>query len=311
MGGAVEFANRSPESMHYVGVGEDKGEEVIRSWVTSKMPIRVFGRVYLNTSNRADRLIADTVNARRTRLTDLMIERTGCVVQLGLFEGTVLPPPMAWGAEDYAAMLLGTYEQELHDALRNCLDLHPDMVVNLGCASGLYAAGLGRLLPGCDVVAIDIAPVALTATARAWELNRLGDTNPLELFLGAAEHANLSAWLGSRDRPLVFCDIEGDERELLDPIAVPELTKAILVCELHDHFVPGITELLTERFAPTHHLTFFESGSRDPHALPALADVVEHDRWLAMSEGRPSVGHWMFAVPRSLDGHRSVPASGM
>jgi hypothetical protein len=272
---------------------------MIKRWVSSRLPIHLIGGLSLGMAKREDQLRAGTVASRRERLAELMIERTGCVVQSGLFEGTALPPPMAWGASDYAAMLLGTYEQELHDPLRFCLEPHPDVIINLGCASGLYAAGLGRLVPGCDVVANDLAAVALEATAQAWELNRLGDTNTLELFHGAATSERLSTWLESRERPLVFCDIEGGEGELLDPDAVPGLTKASLVCELHDHLVPGTAALLEERFAPTHRLTYVESGSRNPHALPALFDVKEHDRWLAVSEGRRLSGTWLVAEPRS------------
>ena len=278
---------------------------VIRTWVSSRLPLQVRGRLY----GVSARLKQDTVASRRRRLAEMLSERTGRVVQSGLFEGTVLPPPMAWGADDYAAMLLGTYELELHDSLRACIDVHPNAVINLGCASGLYAAGLARLLPGCSVVANDLAPAALAATSQAWELNRLSDTNPLELFHGVATFLGLSAWLEPHALPLVFCDIEGSERQLLDPVAVPQLLKALVVCEIHDHLAPGTSALLMQRFSQTHRITFIESGSRHPHALPLLAEVEEHDRWLAVSEGRRLCGHWLVAVPKSVRGSHSTPGS--
>jgi hypothetical protein len=81
------------------------------------------------------------------------------------------------------------------------------------------------------------------------------------------------------------------------------------VCELHDHHAPGTSALLTKRFSQTHRITFIESGSRHPHALPLLAEVEEHDRWLAVSEGRHLCGHWLVAVPKSVSGSHSAPGS--
>jgi hypothetical protein len=282
---------------------------VIRRLVSSRLPLRLFGRVHLGSLSGVERLRADTVASRRRRLSELVSERTNRVVQAGLFEGTVLPPSAAWGADDYAAMLLGTYEQELHDPLRTCLELSPDAVVNLGCASGLYAAGLARKLPGCPVTANDLATNALAATSRAWELNHLERTNRLELFHGAATFRRLSAWLEPHRLPLVVCDIEGSERQLLDPVAVPQLATSIIVCELHEHRAPGTTALLERRLAPTHHITHIASQARNPHELALLADIEENDRWLAVSEARHRSGNWMLAIPNRCHPRASTPTS--
>ena len=50
----------------------------------------------------------------------------------------------------------------------------------------------------------------------------------------------------------LFCDIEGFEKILLDPIKVPNLKYVDLLIEAHDCFVPNITEELIERFYLTH-----------------------------------------------------------
>ena len=271
-------------------------ENVLR-WGSSNLPLRFFGLLYVGTVREDNCLRADSVEVRRRKIAERISERTGRVIQSGLFAGTALPQSTAWGANDYAAMLLGTYEQELHDPIRACLELLPDSIVNLGCASGLYAAGLARCLPGCPVTANDLAPEALAATSQAWELNHLGDSNPIELSLGRATFAQLSEWLERRRLPLIVCDIEGGERELLDPIEVPQLANAILVCEVHDHEAPGTAGLLTRRFRPTHQLTIVTSQARNPNDYPLLADCEENDRWLAVSEARSRSGIWMVAIP--------------
>lgn len=271
---------------------------MIRRLLSSRLPVTLFDRLYLGKLTTVRSVERSTVSHRRRAVNDALAERTNNVIQSGLFRGTVLPTSRAWGAEDYAAMILGTYENELHADLGRCLDARPDAVVNIGCASGMYAAGLARLLHGCPVVAIDISAAAMTATAEAWELNGLVGRNDLELFLGPATFATLTSWLEPHDRPLIVCDIEGRERELLDPKAVPMLAKATMVVEVHDHHAPGTTTVLRNRLERTHRLTFVSSGARNPHEIPLLADFEEHDRWLALSEARSGGGSWMIAVPR-------------
>lgn len=58
--------------------------------------------------------------------------------------------------------------------------------------------------------------------------------------------------------------------------------------------------MLTERFGPSHHLSFITSGARNPHVLALLADVAEHDRWPAVSEARRRRRNWVVAVPTGV-----------
>lgn len=271
---------------------------MIRRLLSSRLPVTLFNRIYIGNLATVRNAEHSTVEHRRRAINAAIAERTDNVVQSGLFQGIVLPTSRAWGAEDYAAMILGTHESELHAFLSQCIEAEPDAVINIGCASGLYAAGLARLLPGCPVVAIDISANAITATAEAWELNGLVGRNDLDLFYGPATFATLTSWLQPHDRPLIVCDIEGRERELLDPKAVPLLAKATFVVELHDHHAPGTTTVLRNRLESTHRITFLNSGARNPHQIPLLADFEEHDRWLALSEARSGGGSWMVAVPR-------------
>lgn len=271
---------------------------MIRRLLSSRLPVTLFGRLYIGQAATVRRAEHSTVSHRRRAVVAAVTERTGNVVQAGLFHGTVLPAPLAWGAEDYAAMLLGTYECELHPALGDCVEARPDVVINLGCANGLYAAGLARLLPGCPIVAVDISAAAMTATTQAWELNGLAGLNPLQLVHGPATFPTLTSWLEPYDRPLIVSDIEGHERELLDPKAVPLLARSTIVVELHDEHTPGTTTVLRNRLEGTHRLTFITSGARNPHEIELLGDFEEHDRWLALSEARSRDGSWMVAVPR-------------
>mmetsp|Transcript_54075 Transcript_54075/g.130834 ORF Transcript_54075/g.130834 Transcript_54075/m.130834 type:complete len:261 (-) Transcript_54075:38-820(-) len=52
-------------------------------------------------------------------------------------------------------------------------DLHPSLVVELGCGSGVISAYLAKQLPGPCYVALDINPHALHASQRTFEANQV------------------------------------------------------------------------------------------------------------------------------------------
>jgi hypothetical protein len=53
---------------------------------------------------------------------------------------------------------------------------------------------------------------------------------------------DFAAHTASADRRvLVLCDIEGAERDLLDPLAAPALAGMDIIVESHECLVPGIT----------------------------------------------------------------------
>ena len=82
----------------------------------------------------------------------------------------------------------------------------------------------------------------------AWNLPQVCTTSPRAARAeksGVAGRVDVGALLRPEDfaayawqKVLVLCDIEGAERELLDP-----------------GLIPGITQTLIERFTPTHHIT--------------------------------------------------------
>ena len=50
----------------------------------------------------------------------------------------------------------------------------------------------------------------------------------------------------------MFCDIEGFEDLLLDPIKSPNLKNADILVESHDFYIPNLTDSLISRFYLTH-----------------------------------------------------------
>jgi hypothetical protein len=172
-------------------------------------------------------------------------------------------------ASAYYPKLLGTYELEIASFVRRIGAWRVDRVVDVGAAEGYYAVGLA-LMTNAPVVAFEahgtealLALAALNGVAHRITAHTICDV------------AGLRAAVDGASRMCVFMDIEGGESILLDPLVVPELSKACIVVEVHDCFIPGTTELLKHRFTMSHRIEEVWSRQRRPDDFP----LRYHARW--------------------------------
>jgi hypothetical protein len=112
-----------------------------------------------------------------------------------------------------------------------------------------YACGFANAMPKATILAYDISIEAQKLTKSLAKMNAL---NNIEIR-GECSHEELNN-LCINDT-LVFCDIEGGEKILLDLIRVPNLKNVDLIIESHDCIIPKITEELLERFQESHYIT--------------------------------------------------------
>src|SRR5688572_24337566 len=155
--------------------------------------------------------------------------RFGDRVVAGPFHGLEFPD---WGITHvnlFAPKLLGSYELELREALEAAIAATPARVVNLGAGEGYFAVGLARRLPEAHVVAFEAQAEKHDLLAQIAERNGVRDRIDIQ---GACD----AAALRSRLEPgtLVVCDVDGAERELLDPAAIPALAACTMIVETHD-----------------------------------------------------------------------------
>jgi len=184
--------------------------------------------------------------------------------------------------------LVGCYELELQPAIERALAQPYDVVVDVGCAEGYYSVGLARRLPrGTVVHAFDTDPDARAGCSELALLNGVADR---VVVGGLCDVRLLQQTLRGRSR--VFCDCEGYEIELLDPLLVPRLRNADLIVELHDLQHPGLTAALTARFVASHHIELIDAVGRDPAAYPMLDVLPQPQRARAVSEYRGGPQQW-------------------
>ena len=143
--------------------------------------------------------------------------------------------------------ILGSYEEPIQKWVEEVVEKKKyQNIIDIGCAEGYYACGFAKRLPNSKITAYDIDKEARKNTAELMKVNNLTNIE----IKAECTHSELNE--KSIFNTLVFCDIEGFEKILLDPIEVPNLKNVDLIIETHDCFISNITEELISRFYMTH-----------------------------------------------------------
>lgn len=219
---------------------------------------------------------------------------TGNHVVAGPFSGMKFV--LADDPDSYCAhVLLGTYEIELRPALEQVCRTDYSLAVDIGASDGYYVCGLRLRLPETPLVAFE------TDKNKHDDIRRLiaanGVDHDVEIH-GHCDAAALQACLRHQARPLVICDIEGGEVDVLDPATTPELTRADILVETHDGYRPGCTKLLTQRFAPTHDIQLISEQPRTSAHMPPGTGLSEAAAACAMDECRGASQAWLWMTAR-------------
>lgn len=184
--------------------------------------------------------------------------------------------------------ILGSYENALVPWIEDVLNADYETIIDVGCAEGYYAVGLARNPRVQQVIGYDLNPEARRLTKQLAELNGMAGRVTVK---EKCDWQELSTVI--RGKTFILCDIEGAERELLDPSQCPELRQCDLIVELHDCFVPGITEELKRRFQSTHRIEIFQEQPRRPNDYLLLRGLPEEEQTFILDEHRPSDMRWM------------------
>jgi len=216
------------------------------------------------------------------RLLRIKLEaKTDLIVPYGPFAG------MRCTTSAVLPRLIGSYESELHDTIQFLVGRAYERVINIGCGEGYYAVGFARLLPPAQIIALDPEPIAQTSCRALAEAN--GVINRLTI-MGKCTPDVLKELV--RPGALIFCDCEGDEIQLLDPIAVPDLLNCDMLVEMHDFLVPTASATLLNRFRATHTTSIISKSSGDPQSYPILDSLTDFERLFALCEFRPGPTPW-------------------
>jgi predicted O-methyltransferase YrrM len=183
----------------------------------------------------------------------------GSLVVGGPFKGLTLGPE-SYYSQIYSK-LLGIYEKEIHEFVEKIVALEPALIIDIGAAEGYYACGFSsRLNQKTKIVAYE------ADVHYRYYLKQNLRKNDLQSYVevrGLCQVADLRHEIQTAQGPVVvFCDAEGWEHELLDNKAIPELSKASILVELHEFYLHEITEQLQRQFRETHKIEKVRSAVR-------------------------------------------------
>ncbi|HEX5378460.1 MAG TPA: class I SAM-dependent methyltransferase [Phenylobacterium sp.] len=216
----------------------------------------------------------------------------GLTILQGPFEGMAYVGAAAEGA--LLPRLIGTYEQELHPAIRGFAAADLDCVIDVGCAEGYYAVGMARLMPRATIYAHDINEKAQAACRELAGRNGVAE----RVVVGGIFAPEQFQAFAER-KCLVICDIEGAEDDLLRPDLAPALAGMNLIVEVHEVYKPGLLARMIERFEPTHHVERLDMGPRTL-PLPLWFFRKNHmDQLLAVWEWRSGPTPWLVLKPKT------------
>jgi hypothetical protein len=235
---------------------------------------------------------------RIEKLGNQLYQLSGGKVFAGIFAAMKLPNIPA--VTKRPNIIVGSYESDIHQALLDAVLWKPEQVINIGSAEGYFAVGLARLLK-------DQIPVyAFEIEQRHWEnLSAFAEVNKIRNSIrqkGLCTIDELNAINPSK--AFVLIDCEGCEVNLLDPVAVPSLKTAFIICELHDFIDPTITPSLVERFSESHNIDIIYEKEKITSAFRILEHLPKQDdKELSIAEfrqinGIPDQGRWFVAIPK-------------
>lgn len=226
----------------------------------------------------------------------LFPDRQALTVQSGPFKGMRYLHETVWGS--ITPKWLGSYEAELHPVLADIMQRGFQTVIDVGCAEGYYAVGLSMVLPGARVYAFDTDFISRAQVRRLAKLNKVAERIHIGRF---CQHADVEALASGRT--LVVCDIEGHEKEWLDPGQAGSLRRCDILVEVHENSGRSseVEQLLRQRFASSHRMERVTAAGRESwlqQNRPSLP-LGTTDDWLrrAAEEHRVKGRLWLWMQP--------------
>jgi len=219
-------------------------------------------------------------------------------VRHGVFRGLKYPMEKSVGSV-LIPKLLGSYEQELQPLLQRLIPQNYSEIVDIGCAEGFYAIGLGRLFPASKIFAYDTNPEGLRLCRLMAQANQVENRLVTGSFCDAMALQNLPL----TRRALVVSDCEGYEKHLFTTKTVRKLNTHDVLIEVHDFVDITISAQLREAFQATHDLEIIQSvddiKKAQTYEYPELAAFDLSQRKLLLAEHRPSIMEWFYFSPRT------------
>lgn len=214
----------------------------------------------------------------------------------GPFKGMRYNDLLSCGSPLYPK-LLGSYEKELHDVVREIVVKKYTSVVDVGCAEGFYAVGLGmKIISKPKVFAYDLNPIAVR------QCQAMAKSNGVDLQTGSFCDPETLLGLDLGNKSLIVLDCEGYEEVLCQKEVLKQLSEHDFLIEVHDFININLTNLLSDNFESTHEVNFIESVDDIikvyTYQYEELEGLSLEQKLSLIRENRPGIMRWIYATSR-------------
>lgn len=213
-------------------------------------------------------------------------------VRHGPFKGMKYPQKVSSGSELYPK-LLGSYEAELSNVISYVIQQKYATVLDIGCAEGYYAVGIGMKIPTAQIIAYDTDIKALELCQQMADLNKVKVQTK-----GFCTEATIRS-LNLTDKSLIISDCEGFENKVFTESLCKDLKNHDLLIECHDFIDINTTPRLIKRLSGTHTIEIIKSiddiDKAYNYSYAELDEYTLDERKKILAERRPSIMRWIFA----------------
>jgi hypothetical protein len=201
------------------------------------------------------------------------------------------------------SVLLGTIEKEIHPSFAKLSVLHFDQIINVGATEGYYAVGMALKWPEAIVYAFDTQEDVYRA-----KIMKLASDNLVSNRVHVGGHftpIDLVSLLDPHKSTLLMLDVEGDEIKLLDPCAINELRRSVIIVESHDFIIPGCSRIIENRFRDTHSITKYVTSARTladfPLSIGSIVNPVIGPYAVNLITDRNVTQEFLLMIPKSIN----------
>lgn len=217
----------------------------------------------------------------------------------GVFSGMKYPEMSSTGSTLYPK-LLGSYEKELESLFEKICNNQYSEIVDIGCAEGYYAVGLGMRIQNAKIFAFDTNIKATQQCIKMAKINNISE----RLIIGGFCDAETLKNLPFRERALIISDCEGYEKDLFNKDNVFALSCHEFLIEVHDLVDIETSSYLREIFEATHNIEVYSSiddiKKAQTYSYKELEGLSLNMKWWILREGRGSVMEWFYMTPKLL-----------
>ena len=211
-------------------------------------------------------------------------------VRHGFFKGMKYPYFQSYGSTIFPK-LLGTYEKELTEVMKDILAKNYQNIVDIGCAEGYYAVGFAMKTKS-NIYAYDINDYARTFCLEMAKLNMVNE----QITLRSLCDEEVLRTFDFESKSLIISDCEGFEQKLFTKNNIENLKKCDLLIEIHDNIDITISDYIMSLFQTTHTIKIIRSiddlEKIKLYEYKELEGLNFNEKKQILSEGRPNIMEW-------------------